>query len=156
MDRGQTLSRNFDGEGEGLIIEPQILWRESYYCTTDRRTKRPITAKVTKTPNTIAMLSISRIVECDRLTTGLDRAKYPFAMASRSLIIRTCDVGEFVFQARSTEERNDIVCRWKHVVSRLAGLAIKNDGDAITREFFRSHDDAGGLEDPWRVMENVA
>ena len=156
MDRGQTLSRNFDEEGEGLIIEPQILWRESYCCPPKGRTKRSISEIMPKTPNAIAMLSISRIVECDRLATGLDRAKYPFAMASRSFFIRTCDVGEFVFQARSTEERNNIVCRWKHVVSRLAGLAIMNDGDAITREFFRSHDDAGGLEDPWRVMENVA
>ena len=156
MDRGQTLSRNFDEEGEGLIIEPQILWRESYCCPPKGRTKRSISEIMPKTPNAIAMLSISRIVECDRLTTGLNRDKYPFAMASRSFFIRTCDVGEFVFEARSTKERNDIVCRWKHVVSRLAGLAIKNDGDAITREFFRSHDDAGGLEDPWRVMENVA
>ncbi len=156
MDRGQTLSRNFDEEGEGRIIEPQILWRESYCCPPEGRTKRSISEIMPNTPNAIAMLSISRIVECDRLTTGLDRDKYPLAMASRSFFIRTCDVGEFVFQARSPEERNDIVCRWKHVVSRLAGLAIKNDGDAITREFFRSHGDAGGLEDPWRVMENVA
>ena len=108
-----------------------------------------------KTLNTITMLSVSRIVECDRMATGLDRAKYPLAMASRSFVVRTCDVGEFVFQASTTEERDDIVHRWKHVIARLAALAIVDNGGNIYREFFRDQDDAGGLEDPWKVVENV-
>ena len=151
MDRGQTLYRNYKGEG---LIEPQIQWRESYYHSKEDPSKLS-SSTMAKAANTIAMLSVSRIVECDRMITGLDRAKYPLAMASRSFLIRTCDVGEFVFQASTAEERNDIVHRWKHVVARLAALAMVNNGPAISREYFRDQDDAGGLEDPWKVMENV-
>ena len=152
MDRGQTLYRNYKGEG---LIEPQIQWRESYYRPKDDRCNRS-TSSMAKSLNSIAMLSVSRVVECDHLSTGLDRAKYPFAVASRSFFIQTSDVGEFVFQARSTEERNGIVYRWKHVISRLAALAIANNGPAISREYFRDQNNAGGLEDPWKVMENIA
>ena len=151
MDRGQTLYRNYKGEG---LIEPQIQWRESYSRRMEGRCKSA-TSEIAVAPNTIAMLSVSRIVECDRIVAGLDRAKYPLAMASRSFVIRTCDVGEFVFQASTTEERDDIVHRWKHVIARLAALAIVNNGKAISREYFRDQDDDGGLEDPWKVVENV-
>lgn len=151
MDRGQTLYKNYKGEG---LIEPQIQWRESYSRRTEDRCKSAI-SDIAEAPNTIAMLSVSRIVECERMITGLDRAKYPLAMASRSFVIRTCDVGEFVFQASTTVERNDIVHRWKHVIARLAALAIVDNGQAVSREYFRDQDNAGGLEDPWKVMENV-
>lgn len=136
MDRGL----NVDGYGDSGLIEPIIEWRDCYQPLGDGTRRSKAVSSMAKTSNSIDMLSVCRIIKCDRLRNGMDRSKYPFAKSSCSFIIRTNDKGDFLFQASNMEERDDIVCKWKLVVARLASLAITNDGNALSREFFRSQD----------------
>mmetsp|Transcript_12993 Transcript_12993/g.28093 ORF Transcript_12993/g.28093 Transcript_12993/m.28093 type:complete len:860 (+) Transcript_12993:317-2896(+) len=147
MDRGLKVG-DYDENG---LIEPIIQWRNCYQPLDlggGTRSSKAV-ASMAKTSNSIDMLSVSRIIECDRLRNGMDRSKYPFAKSSCSFIIKTNDKGDFLFQASNMEERDDIVCKWKLVIARLASLAITNDGNALFREFFRS-------PDAWLDDHNIA
>lgn len=115
------------------IVEPKLMWRDAYnpQLSSYRKLNDSITKKG---PNQICLLSICRILEVDHYC--LDRQKYPFAKKSCSFLIRTCEDEEFLFEAQSEKEREDIVYLWKLVVARLASQAVVGDGDKMVGEFF--------------------
>ena len=135
IDRGQRLANRSNRGGNNGLIEPQIVWRDSYqpdhqYGASERRNKS--VSSMTKRPRSIALLSICRVIEIDRSKKGIDRSKYPLARQSCSFLLRTCDKEEFVFEARTKAERDTVTRRLKMVISRLASLAI-TDNDTARR-----------------------
>jgi hypothetical protein len=60
-----------------------------------------------------------------------------------------------VFEARTKAERDTVTRRLKMVISRLASLAITDNDTALTREFFRTSEEAGDLDSPWAIMQNL-
>lgn len=67
-------------------------------------------------------------------TKKIDRQQHPFAVTQKSFFVET-QRDLFVFQARSTEERDRIVYGLKLVVARLASLLMLRDIRAA-EEFF--------------------
>lgn len=124
FERGNRIRRND-------IVEPKLMWREAYHP--DLASKRKLNKSSTEGPHQVCLLGICRILEA---TSSLDRKKYPFAKKSCSFLIRTCDDNEYVFEARSTELREQILNQWKLVVARLASQAVVGDGEGMVGEFF--------------------
>ena len=113
------------------IVEPKLMWRDAYNpnLSSHRKLNESIT---THGPHQICLLSICRILQVE----SLDRSQYPFAKTNCSFWIRTCEEEEFLFEAKSEEEREEIVYLWKLVVARLASQAVVGDGDKMVGEFF--------------------
>lgn len=114
------------------IVEPKLMWRDAYnpQLSSYRKLNDSITKKG---PNQICLLSICRILQ---ISDTLDRHKYPFAKKSCSFLIRTCEDEEYLFEAQSEKEREEIIYLWKLVVARLASQAVVGDGDKMVGEFF--------------------
>ena len=113
------------------IVEPKLMWRDAYHP--ELSTHRKLNESIRKGPEQICLLSICRILE---VQDTLDRKKYPFAKKSCSFLVKTCDDDEFLFEAQSENQRNELVYLWKLVVARLASQAVVGDGDKMVGEFF--------------------
>ena len=124
FERGNRIRRND-------IVEPKVMWREAYHP--DLASQRKLNLSSTHGPHQVCLLSICRILEA---SSNVDRKKYPFAKTSCSFLIRTSDENEYVFEARSEGERDQIIKHWKLVVARLASQAVVGDGEGMVREFF--------------------
>lgn len=103
------------------IIEPQFMWRSL-------AEKNALCA----TPFQMRLLNVCRAVP----VVTIDRSKYPLARTSHSFMLRLVDGSEYVFEASSERERDEILQRWKLVVARLATLAVFEDVHAMQQEFF--------------------
>lgn len=101
------------------IVEPQFMWRS-------------VLGQHLKPPYQVRLLNVCRVLPLD----DIDRSKYPLARASHSFVIRLVHGEEFVFEAASEKDRDAIVSRWKLVIARLAMLAVFEDIDAMSSEFF--------------------
>lgn len=123
MERGTVITST------GVVLEPSIMWRDAYQA---ELAKHKLNAS-TQTPWSMRLLNTCRISACPE---SIDRSKYPFARPSRCLILRTCNDQEFLLEASTEEERNQVCERWKLVVARFASLAVIEDIDSIAREYF--------------------
>ncbi len=113
------------------IVEPKLMWRDAYHP--ELSSHRKLNDSTTNGPQQICLLSICRILE---VKDQIDRKMYPFAKKSCSFLIRTCDDDEFLFEAQTEKERDELVYLWKLVVARLASQAVVGDGDKMVGEFF--------------------
>ena len=113
------------------IVEPKLMWRDAYHP--ELSSHRKLNESTTNGPQQICLLSICRILE---VKDQIDRKMYPFAKKSCSFLIRTCDDDEFMFEAQTEKERDELVYHWKLVVARLASQAVVGDGDKMVGEFF--------------------
>ena len=100
------------------VMEPKFMWRPA--------------VSTVAAPFSLRMLSACRVLG----PSSLDRSVYPLARSSRSLVMRTCDDEEFLFEAASESERDAILQQWKLLVARLASLAVLEDMEGIASEFF--------------------
>lgn len=113
------------------IIEPKIMWRDCYHP--DLASRRKLNLSSTQAPYQVCLLSICRLLKANE---KIDRGKYPLAKSSCSLELKTCNNDEILFEAKSMEERDQVVQFWKLVVARLASQAVVGDGDGMVNEFF--------------------
>ena len=118
IERGNLLPSN------GVMLEPCLMWRENFL---DNKNQLP------NTPHSIRLLSLCRIRQAPR---RLDRRLYPLARFSHSLLLQTADEHEYLLEAASVAERNQLLERWKHAVARFATLAVMEDVRGIHKEFF--------------------
>ena len=123
IERGTLVQSN------NRMLEPNLMWREVYQADLPKRKLNPTSKK----PFNVRLLNICRILEAP---ATLDRAAYPTVRPSCSFLIRTSDDTEYIFQAATAEQRNQVVRRWKLCVARFATLAVLEDMPAITAEFF--------------------
>jgi hypothetical protein len=117
-------------QSSNLMLEPNLMWREAYQG--DLTDKRKLNSSSQK-PFSVRLLNLCRILEAP---ANLDRSIYPLARISCSFLVRTSSDEEFLFEAASPQQRDEVLCRWKICVARFATLAVLEDMDAITREFF--------------------
>jgi len=101
------------------IVEPQFMWR-SLLC-------RKFTA-----PYQMRLLNVCRVLPLE----DIERSRHPLAMVSHCFVLRMVHGEEFIFEASSERERDLVISRWKLVVARLAMLAVFEDIDSMSREFF--------------------
>jgi hypothetical protein len=132
LERGTLIHNN------SVILEPCLMWRRAY-TEYNRSARGAKNISLTK-PHSIRLLNLCRII------VTFDRSLCPMARPSRSFLIRTAN-GDYIFEAASTEERDEIVCRWKLVVARFATLAVMEDMETISKEFFCPIGDVGGQND---------
>ena len=79
----------------------------------------------------IELLDITRILKVQ----NLDRSLYPFAKSQHCFQIKTIDMGEYLFEAKSSTERNRLMYSLKMVIARFAAKIITQD-QSIHDEFF--------------------
>jgi hypothetical protein len=116
-------------QSSNLMLEPNLMWREAYQADLGIRKLNASSQK----PFNVRLLNLCRILEAP---ANLDRSIYPLARISCSFMVKTSDDQEFLFEAASVEERDEVVRRWKLCVARFATLAVLEDMRAITLEFF--------------------
>jgi hypothetical protein len=117
-------------QSSNLMLEPNLMWREAYQGDLDG--KRKLNSSSQK-PFSVRLLNLCRILEAP---ANLDRSIYPLARISCSFLVRTSHDEEFLFEAASPQQRDEVLCRWKICVARFATLAVLEDMEAITHEFF--------------------
>lgn len=117
MERGNILQQNPG------IVEPCLMWQPA--AGNSLLTTCP--------PHCIRFLNLCRILPLQKR----DPRRYPFARSNRCIVLRTTEDEEYVFEAPTVEERDQILLRWKHVVARFATLAVLEDVSHIQDEFFR-------------------
>jgi hypothetical protein len=116
----------------GAVIEPLLMWRDVYQPElTDRRKLNQSTQK----PWSIRLLDTCRI---SNVQDNLNRSTYPLARKNCSFFLRTCTGQELLLEASSQEERDNLCQRLKLAVARFASLAVTEDIDQISKEFFHS------------------
>jgi hypothetical protein len=113
------------------IVEPKLMWRDAY--NPELSSLRKFNHSMTNGPQKICLLSICRILE---VKDCLERKKYPFAKKACSVLIKTCEDEEYLFETQTEKERDELVFMWKLVVARLASQAVVGDGDKMVGEFF--------------------
>lgn len=113
MERGTLI------HSETTMLEPTLMWRPAYrpHLTNPRY-------------ESVRLLNLCRILK------DFDRSLYPLARPQCSLLVKTADNGDYLFEAASEAERDDVLSRWKLAVARFATLAIMEDMPAIVDEFF--------------------
>jgi hypothetical protein len=116
-------------QSSNLMLEPNLMWREAYQGDLDKRKLNVSSQK----PFSVRLLNLCRVLEAP---ANLDRSIYPLARISCSFLVRTSQDQEFLFEAASPQERDEVVSRWKICVARFATLAVLEDMVAITQEFF--------------------
>ena len=116
LERGTILGES------GLLLEPNLMWRHVH-----QEPGRQLNES-SKKPYTIRMLNICRI---------LPMTSWPnvWARPDCLLVVRTVEEEEYVLEAASVAERNDVVRRWKLTVARFASMAVTEDLDGIYEEF---------------------
>mmetsp|Transcript_26906 Transcript_26906/g.35789 ORF Transcript_26906/g.35789 Transcript_26906/m.35789 type:complete len:309 (+) Transcript_26906:3-929(+) len=130
--------------GHTEAIEPKLMWREAHQL--DIANNRQLNATA-KQPHNMAILTICRILEMDALPssppsdsffTSTKKSVRSSLLAKRScsFVLRNSFDEEFLFEARSEAERDEIVHDWKLVVARLASYAITGNGTGMINEFF--------------------
>jgi hypothetical protein len=110
----------------GVVVEPTLMWRDAYQ---PQLQKHRLNAS-SQNPWSMRLLNTCRI------STDVDKHKYPLARPSQSLTILTCEGQEFLLEAASPQECQMVCERWKLAVARFASLAVTEDIDAIAAEFF--------------------
>jgi len=117
MERGTIIKNN------SVMIEPRLMWK----------------ASSSNTPECIPLMHVCRVIPADGC---LDRIQHPLARPSTSYLVRTTTANrhsstrDYLFQAASVAERNDLVHRWKVTVARFATLAVLEDAETLLKEFF--------------------
>lgn len=119
--------------GHDDIIEPKIMWRDSYHPELESRRKLNLSS--TEHPYQVSLLNICRLLGVSS-QKQMDRKRYPLAKSSCSFQLKTCNNDEVLFEAKNEKERDQIVHFWKLVVARLASQAVVGDGDAMVDEYF--------------------
>lgn len=111
-----------------LFVHPKFMWKPAFepHLTTQR--------KVNVNADKLDLLGVSRVYSM----TTIDRRRHPFALQSKCFALEFHDE-EFVFQARTTKERDDLVFAFKLLIARLASLLLTRDFRAI-EEFFEPVD----------------
>jgi hypothetical protein len=124
LERGNLLQSN------SVMLEPCLMWRESYQpgLASQRKLNRS-----TKKPFSIRLLTLCRMRPAP---AELNRTMYPMARSSRCLVLLTSDKQEFLLEASSEKERDETLLRWKQTVARFAMLAVMEDVRTIHTEFF--------------------
>jgi hypothetical protein len=107
------------------------MWRDAYQPHLQGKHQLN---KSTQNPWTMRLLNTCRIAEC---IESLDRNVYPLARRQNCFLLKTSQGNhEFLFEAPSSLDVENVCERWKVTVARFASLAVTEDIDAIEREFF--------------------
>lgn len=123
MDRGQHLVNQ--------SISPRFAWK-STLKTKARLSERHDTEGVD-------LLDVHRVLEIEKV----DRLRYPFARKSGIFVVKTIDDQSYMFEAKSSSERDLIVKALRLVVSRFASKLLTQHGDMS--EFFGDGNDPSVL-----------
>mmetsp|Transcript_14476 Transcript_14476/g.20413 ORF Transcript_14476/g.20413 Transcript_14476/m.20413 type:complete len:940 (-) Transcript_14476:320-3139(-) len=112
-------------------IEPQIMWRPIF---TDSTCTQANIAEVP--PESIRLMAICRILECEPEHLELENGRDTMISCSKCFILKNTKGTEYIFEASSVEERNEICQLWKYAVARLASLAMVGEEETMAYEFF--------------------
>eukprot|EP00522_Entomoneis_paludosa_P018866 CAMPEP_0172442350 /NCGR_PEP_ID=MMETSP1065-20121228/2808_1 /TAXON_ID=265537 /ORGANISM="Amphiprora paludosa, Strain CCMP125" /LENGTH=607 /DNA_ID=CAMNT_0013192187 /DNA_START=317 /DNA_END=2140 /DNA_ORIENTATION=+ len=122
IERGTLIEFNT------VMLEPNLMWRETFHP--ELESKRKLNASSQK-PHCVRLLNLCRV-----LSEGIDRSIYPLVRPTHSVLIKTSDGQEYLFEANSQDERDELVRRWKLTTARFATLAVLEDLETICKEFF--------------------
>jgi hypothetical protein len=103
------------------------MWRETYQPDIENR-KLSMSCRA---PASLDLLTIIRILK----PSDIDRTAYPYAKVDHSFSIKNHDGEVYLFEAKSTRERDWFVHGLKLLVARLASMIIVGD-DQMFLEFF--------------------
>jgi hypothetical protein len=109
------------------LIHPKFMWRETYQPDIENR-KLSMSCRA---PASLDLFNIIRILK----PSGIDRTDYPYAKLDHSFTIKNHDGEVYLFEAKSTRERDWFVHGLKLLVARLASMIIVGD-DQMFLEFF--------------------
>lgn len=110
------------------LVNPKFIWKN--ICPSQDHRKAS-SGNPYVSPQHIDLLDIVRILT----PTNIKRDTYPFAKQQSSFLISTNESKEFLFEAKSTDERNRFLFAMKLMVARLASKIIVGDSDVFS-EFF--------------------
>jgi hypothetical protein len=122
MERGAILNMG------AVIVEPKVMWREAFQGSLAKRKL----SESSQHPSSVRLLDACRVIPIANKTA------YPLAHVRHSFVLKTCENEQFVFEASSETERDNIITQWKVVIAsaRLAVLAVMEDLHTMTTEFF--------------------
>jgi len=124
IERGTVINST------GEVIEPNFKWRDAYQPLL--HSQRKLNASTQK-PWSMRLLNTCRVAQA---SGELDREIYPLAKTSQCIFLKTCENQEFLLEASSASQVKMVCERWKLAVARFASLAVTEDIDAISDEFF--------------------
>jgi hypothetical protein len=125
MERGTVICHN------GVVIEPMFMWRDAYQSHDLLQNRKRLNESCQK-PWSMRLLNTCRIA----YFTSADKYRYPLARSACSFLIKTCQNQEFALEAHSEAQRELICERWRLAIARFASLAVTEDIDKISQEFF--------------------
>mmetsp|Transcript_4818 Transcript_4818/g.9188 ORF Transcript_4818/g.9188 Transcript_4818/m.9188 type:complete len:579 (+) Transcript_4818:449-2185(+) len=110
------------------LVNPKFFWKN---ISPSQPHSKASSGNTYVSPQHIDLLDIVRIFT----PTNIKRDTYPFAKQQSSFLISTNESKEFLFEAKSTDERNRFLFVMKLMVARLASKIIVGDSDVFS-EFF--------------------
>jgi hypothetical protein len=113
---------------ENSLIHPKFMWRESYQPDIHSCRKLSVSCRA---PSCLDVLTMVRILK----PTELNRITVPYAKLDHSFTIKSSGDMNYLFEAKSTRERDWFVHGLKLTVARLASMIIVGD-DQMFFEFF--------------------
>mmetsp|Transcript_12734 Transcript_12734/g.37471 ORF Transcript_12734/g.37471 Transcript_12734/m.37471 type:complete len:766 (-) Transcript_12734:403-2700(-) len=134
FERGYSI-----GHGRSIrLIEPKVVWRDVMHEVDDSTNYQ--NTQSTGFCGQFALLDVCRVLHTSTASVGdgalIDRRKYPTARSSCSFIVRTVDNEEFLFEAKTEDQRNIVLHQWKVAIARLASIVIVENSEAMKKEFF--------------------
>uniref|UniRef100_A0A7R9VME1 Uncharacterized protein n=1 Tax=Pseudictyota dubia TaxID=2749911 RepID=A0A7R9VME1_9STRA len=126
------------GQGKSFrLIEPKLVWQDALNEDVSLESQEE---ESNCCRGQFALLDVGRVLRTSSSSTSggvsIDRSKYPTARASCSFLVRTVDGQEFLFEGRTSAERDVIVYQWKATIARFASIIIVENSEAMKSEFF--------------------
>mmetsp|Transcript_22851 Transcript_22851/g.49861 ORF Transcript_22851/g.49861 Transcript_22851/m.49861 type:complete len:586 (-) Transcript_22851:75-1832(-) len=121
IERGTLIEFNT------VMLEPNLMWRENFHP--ELETKRKLNASSQK-PHSVRLLNLCRIL------SGVDSHRGVLVKPSHCVVVKTSDDQDYLFEANSAAQRDDMLRRWKLTTARFATLAVLEDLETICSEFF--------------------
>ena len=144
IESGSRLNRN------SQFVQPKFMWKKGYNeSIANRRSSFSSQINTTNTvlPHfTIDLLDICRVLP----TTSINRSLHPYAKKSCSFTIET-HTDTYLFECKSTKERDESVHGLKLVVARLASQLIVGDND-VYKDFFSGVGSVPGDAIDWNAI----
>jgi hypothetical protein len=132
---------------DGTFLLPKLTWSKAYDNSSERHSRNWQSRD--RDLHKVDLLDVCRIRACD----NIDRRRHPYANRRCSFLIET-QSDSFLFETRTTEERDRIVYGLKLVIARLASLLMLRDARAAEEFFGAISASVPGEAPAWTTSQN--